>query len=85
MCVYLLHIFAAPYITTKDQKYSKYPSIKDLIYTLEYYALQKNSEESLHGDMERSQGYIIEGEKNVKMWDSVHDLPFFFFVKKREE
>lgn len=45
---------------------------------MEYYALQKNSEESLHGDMERSQGYIIEGEKNVKMWDSVHDLPFFF-------
>ena len=58
-CVFL-HISAVLYKITKDWKYSKYPSIKDSVHTLGFYAL-KNKEEMLQADVERSQEYIIKG------------------------
>lgn len=63
-CVFL-HISAVLYKITKDWKYSKYPSIKNFVHTLGFYAL-KNKEEMLQADVERSQGYIIKGGKKSR-------------------
>ena len=60
-----LHISAVLYKITKDWKYSKYPSIKDSVHTLGFYAL-KNKEEMLQADVERSQEYIIKGGKKSR-------------------
>lgn len=78
-----LCIFPGLYITAKDWEYSKYPSIKISIYTLEYYAPQKNNEETLHADIKRSQEYITERGKK----QDVEQYTWFatFCEREREE